>query len=119
MHPKLIRYVTTLMGDADEAKDIVSEVFGRAWENFSSLGDEASAWLYTATRNACLNRLKHLQVEQTHIEAIVLVTQADVDITDIGNTKSCCRRRKPLREVCRNLLALFSVSAIGRRRRIN
>ena len=79
MHPKLIRYATTLMGDADEAKDIVSEVFGRAWENFSSLGDEASAWLYTATRNACLNRLKHLQVEQTHIEAIVLATQADVD----------------------------------------
>ena len=79
MHPKLIRYATTLLGDADEAKDIVSEVFGRAWENFSSLGDDASAWLYTATRNASLNRLKHLQVEQTHIEAIVLATQADVD----------------------------------------
>ena len=79
MHPKLIRYATTLMGDADEAKDIVSEVFGRAWENFASLGDEVSAWLYTATRNACLNRLKHLQVEQEHIEAIVLATQADVD----------------------------------------
>ena len=79
MHPKLIRYATTLMGDADEAKDIVSEVFGKAWENFSSLDDEASSWLYTATRNGCLNRLKHLQVEQSHIEAIVLATQADVD----------------------------------------
>ena len=79
MHPKLIRYATTLMGDADEAKDIVSEVFGRAWEEFDSLSAETNAWLYTATRNACLNRLKHLKVEQTHIEAIVLATQADVD----------------------------------------
>ncbi len=79
MHPKLIRYATTLMGDADEAKDIVSEIFGRAWEEFDSLNEEANAWLYTATRNACLNRLKHLQMEQTHIEAIVLATQADVD----------------------------------------
>ena len=79
MHPKLIRYATILMGNADEAKDIVSEVFGRAWEDFSSLEEAASAWLYTATRNACLNRLKHLQVEQSHIEAIVLATQADVD----------------------------------------
>ena len=79
MHPKLIRYATTLMGDADEAKDIVSEVFGRAWEEFERLGESPSAWLYTATRNACLNRLKHLQVEQAHIEAIVLATQADVD----------------------------------------
>ena len=79
MHPKLIRYATTLMGDADEAKDMVSEVFGKAWQEFDSLNDEASAWLYTATRNGCLNRLKHQQVEQSHIEAIVLATQADVD----------------------------------------
>ena len=79
MHPKLIRYATTLMGDADEAKDMVSEVFGKAWQEFDSLNDEASAWLYTATRNGCLNRLKHRQVEQSHIEAIVLATQADVD----------------------------------------
>ena len=79
MHPKLIRYATTLMGDTDEAKDIVSDVFGRAWEEFERLGESPSAWLYTATRNACLNRLKHLQVEQAHIEAIVLATQADVD----------------------------------------
>ena len=79
MHPKLIRYATTLMGDADEAKDMVSDVFGRAWEEFERLGESPSAWLYTATRNACLNRLKHLQVEQAHIEAIVLATQADVD----------------------------------------
>ena len=39
MHPKLIRYATTLMGDADEAKDIVSEVFGKAWQDFDSLGE--------------------------------------------------------------------------------
>lgn len=79
MHPKLIRYATTIMGDADEAKDIVSDVFGKAWQEFESLNNEASAWLYTSTRNGCLNRLKHLQVEQSHIEAIVLATQADVD----------------------------------------
>ena len=79
MHPKLIRYATTLMGDTDEAKDIVSEVFGKAWENFTSLENEAGAWLYTTTRNGCLNRLKHMQVEQSHIEAIILATQADVD----------------------------------------
>ena len=79
MHPKLIRYATTLMDDADEAKDIVSEVFGKAWQEFDSLGDEPNAWFYTATRNGCLNRLKHLQVEHSHIEAIVLATQADVD----------------------------------------
>ena len=79
MHPKLIRYAITLIADADEAKDIVSEVFGKAWQEFDKLGGSPNAWLYTATRNGCLNRLKHLQVEQTHIETIVLATQTDVD----------------------------------------
>ena len=79
MHPKLIRYAITLIADADEAKDIVSEVFGKAWQEFDKLGGFPNAWLYTATRNGCLNRLKHLQVEQTHIETIVLATQTDVD----------------------------------------
>ncbi len=79
MHPKLIRYATTLLGDTDEAKDIVSEVFGKAWEEYSSLDEEANAWFYTATRNGCLNRLKHLKVEQSHIETIILATQTDVD----------------------------------------
>ena len=42
MHPKLIRYATILMDDADEAKDIVSEVFGRAWEDFSYLEEKSN-----------------------------------------------------------------------------
>lgn len=79
MYPKLIRYATTLMGDADEAKDMVSEVFGKAWETPGFTCEDSGAWLYTATRNACLNRLKHLRVEQEHVEAIILATQADID----------------------------------------
>lgn len=79
MYPKLIRYATILMRDSDEAKDIVSEVFGKAWETPGFTCEDCGARLYTATRNACLNRLKHLRVEQEHIEAIVLATQADMD----------------------------------------
>lgn len=36
------------------------------------------AWLYTAARNACLNRLKHLQVEATNLEALREATRMDV-----------------------------------------
>lgn len=79
MHPKLVRYATSLMNDTDEAKDIVNEAFGKAWETFETIEtDTQQAWLYTAVRNGCLNRLKHLQVEREHVEAIVLATQADV-----------------------------------------
>ena len=79
MYPKLVRYATALMTDSDEARDIVSDVFERAWQRHATLDEETDqAWLYTAVRNACLNRLKHLKVEQEHLEAVIEATRADM-----------------------------------------
>ena len=79
MYPKLVRYAAALMTDADEARDIVSDVFERAWQRHATLDDKnGHAWLYAAVRNACLNRLKHLQVEREHLEAVIEATRADV-----------------------------------------
>lgn len=79
MYPKLVRYAAALMTDADEARDIVSDVFERAWQRHATLDDENGlAWLYAAVRNACLNRLKHLKVEQEHIEAVIEATREDM-----------------------------------------
>ena len=79
MYPKLVRYAAALMTDADEARDIVSDVFERAWQRHATLDDEnGHAWLYAAVRNVCLNRLKHLQVEREHLEAVIEATRADM-----------------------------------------
>lgn len=79
MYPKLVRYAAALMIDEDEARDIVSDVFEQAWKRYDTLnGQTDSAWFYTAVRNACLNRLKHLQVEHEHIEAVIEATRADM-----------------------------------------
>ena len=79
MYPKLVRYAAALMTDADEARDIVSDVFERAWQRHAMLDDESGhAWLYASVRNACLNRLKHLQVEREHLEAVIEATRADM-----------------------------------------
>ncbi len=79
MYPMLVRYAAALMTDADEARDIVSDVFERAWQRHATLDDESGhAWLYAAVRNACLNRLKHLQVEREHLEAVIEATRADM-----------------------------------------
>lgn len=79
MYPKLVRYAAALMTDADEARDIVSDVFERAWQRHATLDDEnGHALLYAAVRNACLNRLKHLQVEREHLEAVIEATRADM-----------------------------------------
>jgi len=79
MYPKLVRYAAALMTDANEARDIVSDVFERAWQRHAMLDDESGhAWLYASVRNACLNRLKHLQVEREHLEAVIEATRADM-----------------------------------------
>lgn len=80
MYPKLVRYACQLIGDMEEARDMVSGVMQTAWEKFDSSGTlVCNAWLYRATRNAVLNRMKHLKVEQDKIDSIVHATQADVN----------------------------------------
>lgn len=80
MYPRLVRFATTLMGDADEARDIVSETMEQAWKDFDRLEETTrNAWLYATVRNNCLNRLKHLNVEQQHIDAVIAATRADMN----------------------------------------
>ena len=51
MYPRMVRYASQLMGDGEEARDIVSEVMEQAWKHFDQL-DEADrgGWIYTAVR---------------------------------------------------------------------
>ena len=65
---------------ATEKKPVILwVVMEQAWKQFEKLEPEnRGAWLYTAARNACLNRLKHLQVEATNLEALREATHMDV-----------------------------------------
>lgn len=67
------------IGRRRRSRDIVGSVMEQAWKQFEKLKPEnRGAWLYTAARNACLNRLKHLQVEATNLEALREATRMDV-----------------------------------------
>ena len=80
IYPRLLRYAIQLMSDREEAKDIVGEVMEEAWKCFDRLEAETqNAYFYTATRNTCLNRLKHLRVEQQHLDTLREVTRMDVN----------------------------------------
>lgn len=94
MYPRMVRYASQLMGDGEEARDIVSEVMEQAWKHFDQL-DEADrgGWIYTAVRNTCLNRMKHLQVERDNAKALYEATLADVK-SNYREHEHCCRKRK-------------------------
>jgi len=108
LYPRLVRYATQLLGDGEEARDIVGSVMEQAWKQFEKLEPEnRGAWLYTAARNACLNRLKHLQVEATNLEALREATRMTT-----GNMSDYCNRRKALPVTYRNRPARYCGSAI-------
>lgn len=77
-YPKLVRYATQLTGDGEEARDLVEDVMEQAWKMFKEIKpDNRNAWLYTSVRNACLNRLKHKQVENANIQSLMEATRYD------------------------------------------
>ncbi len=79
MYPLLVRYAVSLLGDGNDARDLVADAFERAWLQYDSLQPETRrGWLYATVRNACLNLLKHQHVEQTNIQALIEATRYDM-----------------------------------------
>ena len=61
-----------LLGDEDEAKDAVQDVFAKLWAGTIPLKEESQrTFLLTCVRNRCLNIIAHRQTKQ---EAIRLLT---------------------------------------------
>ena len=61
-----------LLGDEDEAKDVVQDIFAKLWTGTIPLKEESQrTYLLTCVRNRCLNIIAHLLTQQ---EAIRLLT---------------------------------------------
>lgn len=62
-YKSLCYFAGKLLTDKEEAEDMVAEAFGKLWQQHASFETEQhiKSFLYTATRNACLNLLKHKQ----------------------------------------------------------
>ena len=59
--PWLLGITQSLLGDPDEAEEVVLEVFASAWDRVSSLTDEHDAllpWLLRIARNRAIDRLR-------------------------------------------------------------
>jgi RNA polymerase sigma-70 factor (ECF subfamily) len=58
------RFARHFTGDTDSARDIAQEAFIRLHERREAFGsvEKAKSFLYVATRNACLDHLKHRRI---------------------------------------------------------
>lgn len=78
----LVMFVVRHVGDEDVAKDIVQEIFFKLLKNSNSLPEnvQLKSWLYKVTRNAAVDYLRHLHVEDKHK---FLMAEAMINIPDI------------------------------------
>lgn len=67
-YPRLKRYASYLLRDEEEAEDLVQDVFSRLWNDKKLLNKDGnvSSFLYTVTRNSCINLLKRKVVENKY-----------------------------------------------------
>ena len=66
-----------LLGDEDEAKDVVQDVFAQLWNGTVPLREvSARTFLLTCVRNRCLNLIAH---RKTTLEAMQLLTAEAIE----------------------------------------
>lgn len=63
---KLYRFALRMLGDAEEAQDVVQEIFLRLWSKREQLGEyrNLEAFAMTMTRNLCIDKLKSPSAKQ-------------------------------------------------------
>lgn len=78
---KLFRFALRMLGNEDEAKDIIQEVFIRVWNGREQLADiqNMEAWCMRITKNLSLDKLRLQKRRGTH----VMTEDVDVQHPDV------------------------------------
>ncbi|MFD2789280.1 ECF RNA polymerase sigma factor SigW [Arenibacter antarcticus] len=66
-YDKLLHIAKGYLGNLEDAEGIVQNVFIKVWERKSEFGKIKSInnYLYTMTKNSCLDHIKHLKVKES------------------------------------------------------
>lgn len=82
-HPKLYRIALALVGNKDDAEDILQEAYGKLWNKRTELKDIRSpeAFSVTLVKNMCLDFLRSPQANrhEEQIETVQSVYEASPD----------------------------------------
>jgi len=59
-------YSFYMLGNREDAEDVTQEVLIKAWQNIDSIGKGSiKNWIMKATKNLCIDRLRHRRLGQT------------------------------------------------------
>lgn len=108
-YPGLLFFVEKQVADRSTAKDIVQELFYKLWENRRLLQHDLNikGWLYRSARNAALDHLRHLQVEDRNrllmTEAMIYASEVDSSV-DEELFNRITRAMEKLPDQCRQII---------------
>lgn len=79
-----------MLGNEEDAKDIVQETFIRVWTHLSDYNPEKkfSTWMYKITANLCLDKLKRQKITTVDIANVTILNPESESIeTELTNKK--------------------------------
>ncbi len=86
-YPRMYRAAHILLGDEDEAKDAVQDVFARLWDGETILRAESQrTFLLTCVRNRCLNIIAQRQRQQANETQLAMASISDETETWFGKS---------------------------------
>lgn len=79
-YPHMYRMAFSMVEDADDAKDVVSQVFTQMWRSKPQVSDGSMrGYLLAATRNQCLHQLRQRQLQREMEAELQQAAQDSVD----------------------------------------
>ena len=82
LYPRLQRVALRLLGNVEDAEDIVQEVYMKLWSKRDALPDvkDVEAYCVTLTKNMCIDRLRMAEVEKEDVDEVPTMLAATDDV---------------------------------------
>ena len=82
LYPRLQRVALRLLGNAEDAEDMVQEVYMKLWNKRDALPDvqDVEAYCVTLTKNMCIDRLRMAEMEKADVDEVPIMLAATDDV---------------------------------------
>ena len=82
LYPRLQRVALRLLGNAEDAEDMVQEVYMKLWNKRDALPDvkDVEAYCVTLTKNMCIDRLRMAEAEKADVDEVPIMLAATDDV---------------------------------------
>ena len=82
LYPRLQRVALRLLGNAEDAEDIVQEVYMKLWSKRDALPDvqDVEAYCVTMTKNMCIDRLRIAEADKADVDEVPTMLAATDDV---------------------------------------